>query len=146
MEIGIVRPLGCGVSAALTRKSVAGSEPDSPPFGCGVIFGVVGVLAIFSTETPEKDEVTRACADRIATAKLVTMFTAGILVQIINVDALAVASPPVTAVVYVAVPGSAGPLLKRMTERMLANSRMLEIVVGLAFGVMFFWKGLAVLL
>ena len=38
------------------------------------------------------------------------------------------------------------PLLTRMTEWIMANSRMLEIVVGLGFGVCFLAKGFAVLL
>ncbi len=104
------------------------------------------------------------------------MAGAGILVQIINIDALAaylgglkeivIADVTTTqaivatliclalmllpyygpVLVYVAAPGRAGPLLRRMTAWMLTNSRMLEIVVGLAFGALFLWKGLAVLL
>ena len=74
------------------------------------------------------------------------MFTAGILVQIINVDALAVASPPRYGRGLRRRARKRGSTAEANDQRILANSRMLEIVVGLAFGVMFFWKGLAVLL
>ena len=40
----------------------------------------------------------------------------------------------------------ASSLLARMTEWIMTNSRMIEIVVGLGFGVMFLYKGLVVLL
>jgi hypothetical protein len=49
------------------------------------------------------------------------------------------------AAVYVLVPERAGSLLGRMTDWIMANSRMLEIVVGLGFGVYFLGKGLVVL-
>ena len=39
----------------------------------------------------------------------------------------------------------AEPLLRRMTHWIMANSRMIEIVVGLGFGVYFLAKGLVVL-
>ena len=144
--------------------------------GLGVLFVALGLLAIFETESPEKDAARRARAERIATAKLTTLFAAGILVQVINFDAIAVfggalkdiGEADITtgeevlatafglaimlsvyygpALIYVLVPGRAGSLLGRMTEWIMANSRMLEIVVGLGFGVYFLGKGLAVLL
>lgn len=40
----------------------------------------------------------------------------------------------------------AEPMLARMTDWIMGNLRMIEIVVGLAFGIYFLAKGLAVLL
>jgi Sap, sulfolipid-1-addressing protein len=143
--------------------------------GLGLIFAVFGGLAIFQKESPEKDAARRARADSIATAKLATLFVAGIAVQVINFDAIAVMGGGLKeiaqanidtgetaiatlfllalmlipyyapAVVYALVPQRAGKLLGGMTEWIMGNSRRVEIVTGLAFGVLFLWKGLAVL-
>lgn len=51
----------------------------------------------------------------------------------------------VPVLLYMIAPGRAVPLLGRMTEWIMANSRVLEIVVGLGFGVYFVAKGLVVL-
>ena len=144
--------------------------------GLGVVFVVMGLLAVFGAESPEKDAAQRARVEKIATAKLSTLFAAGILVQVINFDAIAVFGGAlkdigeanittgeellVTAfglaimlsVYYVPVLAymidrkRAVPLLGRMTEWIMANSRMIEIAVGLGFGAYFLAKGLAVLL
>jgi Sap, sulfolipid-1-addressing protein len=104
------------------------------------------------------------------------LFAAGILVQIINFDAIAVfggaakeiAEADVTtgeavfallfglaimlivyygpALVYVLVPGRSAVLLGRMTDWIVGNSRAIEVVVGLGFGAYFLWKGLSALL
>jgi hypothetical protein len=52
----------------------------------------------------------------------------------------------VPVLIYMISPKRAVPLLGRMTKWIMANSRTLEIVVGLGFGVYFLAKGLAVLL
>jgi len=143
--------------------------------GLGLIFAVFGMLAIFQKESPAKDAARRARADSIASAKLATLFVAGIAVQVINFDAIAVMGGGLKeiaqanletgetavatlfllalmlipyyapAVVYALVPGRAGKLLGGMTEWIMSNSRRVEIVTGLAFGVLFLSKGLAVL-
>jgi threonine/homoserine/homoserine lactone efflux protein len=142
----------------------------------GAVFGALGVVAIFSTESPEKEEAQRARVERVASGKLRTLFTAGLLVQVINFDAIAVfggalneiAEAGVTtgqeivatlfglahmlsvyyapALIYALSPARAAKLLEGMTEWILRNSRMIEIVVGLAFGVLFLSKGLSALL
>jgi hypothetical protein len=144
--------------------------------GLGILFLAIGVLAVFSEDSPEKDAARRARAERIATAKLSTLFGAGILVQVINFDAIAVfggalkdiAQADITTgetvlatlfglaimlsvyyapvVIYMLSPQRAVPLLGRMSEWIMGNSRMLEIVVGLGFGMYFLGKGLVVLL
>ena len=144
--------------------------------GLGVLFIVMGLLAVFQTESPEKDAARRARAEQIATAKLSALFVAGILVQVINFDAIAVFGGAlkdigeaditrrqelfatafglaimlsvyyVPVLIYMISPKKAVPLLGRMTEWIMANSRMIEVVVGLGFGVYFLGKGLAVLL
>lgn len=143
--------------------------------GLGILFGVMGILAVFSEESPEKEAARRARAEQIATAKLSTLFLAGIAVQVINFDAIAVfggalkdiAAADLTtggavlvtlfglaimlsvyyvpALLYMFSPQRAIPLLGRTTEWIMANSRMLEIVVGLGFGAYFLVKGLVVL-
>ena len=50
------------------------------------------------------------------------------------------------AVVYMLTPARAGKLLGEMSEWIVANSRMVEIVTGLGFGALFPGKGLSVLL
>jgi Sap, sulfolipid-1-addressing protein len=143
--------------------------------GLGVLFVAMGLIAVFETESPEKDAARRARAESIATAKLSTLFLAGILVQVINFDAIAVFGGAlkdigeadittgqeifatafglaimlsvyyVPIVIYMIDPKRAVPLLERMTEWIMANSRMIEVVVGLGFGAYFLAKGLAVL-
>jgi hypothetical protein len=143
--------------------------------GLGVLFIVMGLLAVFQKESPEKDAARRARAESIATAKLSALFLAGILVQVINFDAIAVFGGAlkdigeaditrgeevlatlfglaimlsvyyVPVLIYMVNPKRAVPLLGRLTEWIMANSRMIEVVVGLAFGVYFLAKGLVVL-
>ena len=143
--------------------------------GLGIIFGAMGLLAVFGAESPEKDAARRARAEQIASAKLSTLFVTGIVVQVINFDAIAVfggalkeiAEGDITtgeeilvtlfglaimlsvyylpAVMYRLSPERAGPFLRRMSEWILGHGRQLEIVVGLGFGALFLWKGLAVL-
>lgn len=142
----------------------------------GALFAGMGLIAVFSSDDPKKDAARAARADKIATAKLGTLFVAGVLVQVINFDAIAVfggalkeiAMADVTttqavvatvyglalmlsvyylpALVYGFSPAKAANWLGPMTKWILANSRKLEIWVGLGFGAMFLYKGLAVLL
>ena len=51
----------------------------------------------------------------------------------------------VPVLIYMIDPKRAVPMLGRMTEWIMANSRRIEIVVGLGFGVYFLAKGLVVL-
>ena len=143
--------------------------------GLGVLFAAMGLLAVFQTESPEKEAAQRARMDKIATAKLGTLFGAGLLVQVINFDAIAVFGGALKDIgeadistgeevfatlfglaimlsvyylpvlIYMIDRKRAVPLLARMTEWIMANLRMIEIVVGLGFGVYFLAKGLAVL-
>ena len=141
----------------------------------GVLFAAMGLLAVFQTESPEKEAAQRARMDKIATAKLGTLFGAGLLVQVINFDAIAVFGGALKDIgeadittgeevfatlfglaimlsvyylpvlIYMIDRKRAVPLLARMTEWIMANLRMIEIVVGLGFGVYFLAKGLVVL-
>ena len=143
--------------------------------GLGVLFVAMGLIAVFQAESPEKDAVQRARVDKIATAKLATLFGAGFLVQVINFDAIAVFGGAlkdigeadittgqeliatlfglaillsvyyVPVLIYMIDRKRAEPMLARMTEWIMGNLRMIEIVVGLGFGVYFLAKGLAVL-
>ena len=144
--------------------------------GLGVLFVAMGLLAVFQAESPEKDAAQRARAEKIATAKLSSLFAAGILVQVINFDAIAVFGGALKDIgeadistgqevfatvfglafmlsvyylpvlIYMVDRERAVPLLGRLTEWIMANSRRIEIVVGLGFGAYFLVKGLAVLL
>jgi Sap-like sulfolipid-1-addressing protein len=143
--------------------------------GLGALFAVMGAVAFFGAESPEKEAARRARAEQIAGAKLGELFLAGVAVQVINFDAIAVfggalkdiaAADLSTAeevlvtmfglaimlsvyygpvVAYMVAPRRSVPLLGRMTEWIMANSRILEIVVGLGFGAYFLAKGLVVL-
>ena len=144
--------------------------------GLGVLFVAMGLLAVFQAESPEKDAAQRARAEKIATAKLSSLFAAGILVQVINFDAIAVFGGALKDIgeadistgqevfatvfglafmlsvyylpvlIYMVDRERAVPLLGRLTEWIMTNSRRIEIVVGLGFGAYFLVKGLAVLL
>jgi len=137
----------------------------------GAIFLILGVVAIFQRETPEGEAKQRARVERLASAGPKTLITAGFAVQVINFDAIAVmagglkeivlgGTTGITALIavlfllglmllpyyapavfYAIRPTAAKPALVRMTDWIVANSRLLEIVTGLGFGIIFAIKG-----
>jgi threonine/homoserine/homoserine lactone efflux protein len=139
----------------------------------GAVFLALGILAIFSSEDEEKENAQREQVQRVATAGLGGMLVAGVVAQVINVDALAVftgalkeiAEADVSigegavavlvalavmllpyygpAVFYAVSPARSGKVLRRMSEWLLGHSRGLEIVVGLGFGAVFLGKGIS---
>jgi hypothetical protein len=161
------------LGSAFESGGDAGAYVD---LGLGAVFLVLGILAIFERESPEKDASRRARVERLASAPITTLLGAGIVVQVINFDALAVMggglkeiaaagiagsgevlavafliavtlSPYYApAVVFAVSPARARPALARMTEWILAHSRVIEIVVGIGFGLIFGLKGLTILL
>jgi hypothetical protein len=144
----------------------------------GAVFGGLGIQAIFRHPGPEEQAGQRARIERIATAKAGALILGGVLVQVINVDAITMLAgglkeiatedpypDPATVIVVVAVflmvmlipyhlpldmylvsPAKAATTTWTMSEWVLGHARMLEIVVGSAFGVIFLWKGLGVLI
>jgi threonine/homoserine/homoserine lactone efflux protein len=56
----------------------------------GALFLVIGVVALFSKESPEKAAARSRRVDALATAGAGTLLLGGVAVQVINVDALAV--------------------------------------------------------
>jgi threonine/homoserine/homoserine lactone efflux protein len=68
----------------------AGDASAYVDVGLGVIFGALGIKAIFSADSPDADAARRGRAQQIAGAKLLALFGAGLAVQVINADALAV--------------------------------------------------------
>ena len=142
----------------------------------GALFLLLGVIAVFSKESPEKDAAQRQRAQRVASSPLPRMFLMGILVQVINIDAMAVFGVGLKEIVVADVstaeaavallfglalmlvvyygPGvfyalfraRASALLGPMTEWIMGHARVLEIVTGFALGAVFLWKGLAVLI
>jgi threonine/homoserine/homoserine lactone efflux protein len=144
----------------------------------GSIFGILGAKAFFTHPDPEEQAAQRARVEKIATAKASGLMLGGVLVQVINADALAVfagglkeiavADPYpdlVTIIIVVAVflfvmllpyhlpidmylvsPEKAGNTTRSMSAWLLDHARVLEIVVGVAFGVIFLWKGVSALL
>lgn len=138
----------------------------------GAIFLTLGVQAILSQESPERDAARRERVDRAGSAGLRGMLITGVVAQIINVDAMAVFAGAIKetaeanlssaqsaiailvalavmlspyygpAIVYALSPERAGGGLRRMSEWLLGHSRGLEIVVGLGFGAAFLSKGL----
>lgn len=141
----------------------------------GVIFAGLGVKAIFAKESPEGEAARRARADRIATPKFAILFAAGLAVQVVNADALAVFLGGVKEVadadvgtgqaaiavivslacmlipyfgpvsLYLVSPARANARLGQMIEWMLGQMKALEIWIGLAFGVIFLVKGIGAL-
>ena len=137
----------------------------------GAIFLILGVVAIFQRETPEGEAKQRARVEKLASAGPKTLLTAGFAVQVINFDAIAVMAGGLKeivlggtagiaalvailfllglmllpyyapAVFYAIRPTAAKPALVKMTDWIVANSRMLEIVTGLGFGIIFAIKG-----
>jgi threonine/homoserine/homoserine lactone efflux protein len=142
----------------------------------GGLFLALGVMAIFSHESPEKDAAQRKRAENVASSPLPRMFLMGILVQLINIDAIAVFGVGLKEVVvadvstaqaviavlfglalmlvvyygpavfYAVARERATGLLGPMTEWIMGHARMLEIVTGIGLGAVFLSKGLAVLL
>jgi len=170
--------LDIGFSAVMLASGLLDVSSDASAWidaGLGVLFLVMGIFAVFSSETPEKDEARRARANKIASSNLSALFLAGIAVQIINIDAIAVFTGAlkdiaradlstagtvfatafglaimlsvyyVPPVIYSLVPAKASTWLHAMSEWILANSRSLEIYVGIGFGLYFIAKGLVVL-
>jgi threonine/homoserine/homoserine lactone efflux protein len=142
----------------------------------GVIFLAIGVLAVFQHESREKEEAQRKRVERLAVAGLGTMAAAGLVVQIINIDAIAVMSGGLKelaeaalggvaaafavaflllvmlipyygpALVFLVARARARPMLERMTDWIVAHSRALEMGTGFGFGALFLVKGLLDLL
>jgi threonine/homoserine/homoserine lactone efflux protein len=139
----------------------------------GAIFLALGIQAVFSHESPEKDASRRERVDRAASAGLKGMLITGVVAQVINIDAMAVFAGAIKetaeanlssaqsaiallvalavmlipyygpAILYAFSPERAGRVLGEMSEWLLGHSRGLEIVVGLGFGAIFLAKGIA---
>lgn len=141
----------------------------------GILFLLLGLSAVFTKDSPEKDEKRRARATDLASSDLKKLVVVGIIVQIVNADALAVSAgglKEITAadvstldavlavvflyalvlvvyylpvVMYAISPTRAAPLLKSFSEWLFGHSRPVEIVTGLALGGVFLVKGLIAL-
>jgi hypothetical protein len=139
----------------------------------GAVFLAIGIKAIFSRESPEKQASQRERIERAAAGGLRTMLITGLAAQVINLDAMTVFAGAIKevseadvstleaavafaialavmltpyylpAVLYALSPQRSGRALARMSDWLLDHSRMLEIVVGIGFGVVFVAKGLA---
>lgn len=139
----------------------------------GAIFLALGVQAVFSHESPEKDATRRERVDRAASAGLRGMLITGVVAQVINIDAMAVFAGAIKeaaessvstleaavalmvalavmlipyyapAIVYGLSPERGGKALRGMNEWLLSHSKGLEIVVGLGFGMIFLSKGIS---
>jgi hypothetical protein len=163
---------------ALAADAVQGNDDIGAwiDIALGVMFLLLGAFAVRERPDPEKDAAQRARAERIASGGLVTLLAAGLVVQVINFDAIAVMAGGLKEIVqagvdtgarvvytafllilmllpywlpiaiFVLAPDRAKPALARMTEWILGNARMLEIVCGFGFGVVFAVKGLTSLL
>lgn len=142
----------------------------------GVMFLLLGVFAVREHPDPERDAAQRARAERIASGSLLTLLGAGLVVQVINFDAIAVMAGGLKEIVeaglgttgrllstaflltlmllpywvpiaiVVLAPARAKPALARMTEWIMDHGRVLEVVCGFGFGVVFAFKGLTALL
>jgi hypothetical protein len=166
------------IALALYNASDLGSGGDASAILdilLGALFLGVGIVAIFSHESPEKDAKQRQRALGMASSPLPKMLVMGVLVQVINIDAIAVfgvglkevvvadvstAQAVVAvlfglalmligyygpAVAYQLFRARAEPLLGAMSEWIMGHARPLEIVTGGVLGLVFLRKGLAVL-
>jgi threonine/homoserine/homoserine lactone efflux protein len=139
----------------------------------GVIFIGIGVAAVFQTESPEKEAARRARIEKLTASRVGKLVVLGVVVQIINSDALAImggglkeiAIADVTVgeevvavawlmlfmllpyyvpiVMYAVSPSRSTVLLRRFSDWLLANLRVVEMITGLVLGGIFLWKGLA---
>ena len=139
----------------------------------GGIFLYLGVSAFISHESPEEQRAKRERIERLTSGGILSLFVVGVAVQIINADALAMfaggikelalekADPSAVvvaiivsllimllpyylpAVLYWISPGRAKKILVPMNEWLVSHLRLLEIVVGLGFGIGFLSKGLS---
>jgi hypothetical protein len=162
--------LGLASATGYDGKGDAGAIVDVV---LGALFLALAIVAVFSRESPEKEAAQRERIQRAAGGGIGTMIALGLVVQVVNFDAIAVfggalkeviAADVSTAEATVAIafalavmlipywgpaalnaasPARAGPLLRRMSGWILGHSRPLEIWVGLLFGVAFLVKGIA---
>jgi threonine/homoserine/homoserine lactone efflux protein len=139
----------------------------------GVIFIGIGVAAVFQTQSPEKEAAQRARIEKLTASRVGKLVVLGVVVQIINSDALAImggglkeiAIADVTVgqevlavawlmalvllpyyvpvVMYAVSPRRSTVLLRRFSDWLLANARIVEMITGLVLGGIFLWKGLA---
>lgn len=141
----------------------------------GVLFLALGVSAVISKDTSDKDAARRRRVESAGAASLKGVFLLGIGAQIVNIDAMSVFTAGLKEVfadkatvgqavvmvaaalavmlipyygpilVYLARPESAGRILRSMTEWLLVRSKPLEVSVGLGFGAVFLAKGIMAL-
>lgn len=141
----------------------------------GALFLLIGLVALFSKDSPEKDEKRRARATELASSDLKKLVVVGVVVQLVNADALAVAAGGlkeiaiaevstaetlmatfflfalVLVVYYLPVvlygisPTWTAPRLEAFSEWLFGHSRPVEIVTGLVLGSVFLVKGLSAL-
>jgi threonine/homoserine/homoserine lactone efflux protein len=141
----------------------------------GGIFVLIGVFAIFQTESPEKTAARRARIERLTSSGPARLLLLGVAVQIVNSDSLAVLGGGlkevaiadvsvagevvgvawvlllmllpyyVPVVMYAVAPQRASVLLRSFSDWLFEHSRVVEIVTGLVLGGLFLWKGLAAL-
>ncbi len=184
---GWVFTLGAGTLDAVVATVIIvafwGSDPSSSGSDIGayidvvlgVLFLALGVSAVISKDSPDKEAARRRRVESAGAASMQGVFLLGIGAQILNVDALSVfaaglkevfaqdasAAQAVVMVtvalvvmlipyygpilVYLARPESAGQTLRSMTEWLLSHSKALEVGVGLGFGAAFLAKGVAAL-
>jgi threonine/homoserine/homoserine lactone efflux protein len=142
----------------------------------GVLFLAVGVKALLSHPDADAEAAQREKIDTMVSSGSRALIVLGVLVQVINVDALAVSAGGLKEVVasgepaggqvaaiaflyllvllpywgplaiYAVIPDRAGGILRSFSEWILDHSRGVEIVTGIAFGSYFLAKGLAALL
>jgi threonine/homoserine/homoserine lactone efflux protein len=138
----------------------------------GALFAALGLFAVFSHQSPEKEAAQRERMQRMARGGVGSLIAAGLVVQLVNFDAIAVFGGALKeviaadvstgeaiaviafalavmlvpywgpALVYAVSPTRAGPKLRGMSAWLLGHSKPLEIGVGLLFGTAFLVKGI----
>lgn len=93
--------------------------------GLGSLFLLMGVLAVFETENPEKQSKRREQAKRIASSSAPKLILTGVIVQAINFDALAVYGAGVKAIA--------------VADDVSATGRVVAFLIGLALMLILYW-------
>jgi len=141
----------------------------------GLVFVGIGVTAIFQHGSPEKEAAQRARIESFTTSGLARIIVLGLVVQVINSDALAIMATGLKEVakadlsfgqivvavawllllmllpyyiptlMYVVAPKRSSVLLARFSEWLLAHTRPVEIWTGLLLGGAFLLAGVSAL-
>ena len=157
-------------SGQFTSDSDIGAWVDTV---LGAVFLLLGVMALFQKDDPAKDAARRERIGKLTSSGPAKLIAVGVVVQVINADALAVAAAGlkevaiadvdlgesvlgvvwllalvllpyyVPLIMYLVAPKRSLTMLRGFSNWLLERSRVVEIVTGVGLGALFLWKGVA---